>query len=220
MLKRSISAMVIMTFIFSFGPLPSAMALRPQGAEGTGAKAVGDAIKIAAAAAGKTISKLLDDLKQSQKVLNIFEGLLRLKSEKPESMRGDGIDLSRGTAKEIREVRAAEQVLKAAVDFAASKSILIIDENMQSGWLEVFLKPLIIHGSLSDSQQEINFASVTILPSATEEIRKQYDLVIERQANGDYSLITASQNIPVGNEAELDNLKSNLEKQIDVWLSV
>jgi len=49
MLKRTISAIVITVFVFSLGPMPSAMALRPQGAEGTGAQAVGDAIKTAAA---------------------------------------------------------------------------------------------------------------------------------------------------------------------------
>ena len=53
--KRIVSVVMVVTFIFSLGPMPSAMALRPkEGAEGTGAQAVGDAIKTAAApAAGK-----------------------------------------------------------------------------------------------------------------------------------------------------------------------
>jgi len=47
--KRVVSVITVVTFIFSLGPLPSAMALRPKNAEGETAKAVGDDIKNAAA---------------------------------------------------------------------------------------------------------------------------------------------------------------------------
>ena len=117
--------------------------------------------------------------------------------------------------------RAKEELNNALVRYkenAATKRILLIGEDEITSQLKEFLENYAMYG-----EYPMRFASVNILPSATEEEMRAYDLVITKGLDG-YELLRRINNEfqtrPLGQWADLEALKQKIDAEIDLWLSM